>query len=162
MLRVAQANQARLGWTNVSLTLADSREMPVRGGWADLAIQGWAFLHLAVWHPDDWQLHLGQALDEMARLVRPGGRMILIETLGTGETLPNPAPAFRKVYDWFEQARGFSPLDIRTDYRFESMEQIEHVVLPLFGEQMLGRLIRTPQGLVLPECTGLWWRDAPA
>jgi ubiquinone/menaquinone biosynthesis C-methylase UbiE len=160
MLDVAREKQDRLGWPHVHLALADSREMPVRGGWADFAIQGWAFLHIAVWHPQDWQVQLGRALDEMQRLVRPGGRMILIETLGTGGKSPDPAPAFRQVYDWIEQERGFQPRAIRTDYRFETMEQVETVVLPLFGEEMRPRLEHTPQGILLPECTGLWWREA--
>ena len=158
MLRVAQEKQRRLGWTNVSLALADSRQMPVRGGWADFAIQGWSFLHIAVLHRDDWQAQLGRALDEMRRLVRPGGRSILIETLGTGEPMPNPAPFYRTVYDFLEGERGFAPLSIRTDYRFETMEQIHRVVVPLFGPQMLDRLVETETGWILPECTGLWWK----
>jgi ubiquinone/menaquinone biosynthesis C-methylase UbiE len=160
MLQIAAGKKVRHSWVNVHMALADSRYMPLAGGWADFAIQGWAFLHIAVWHPDDWQIQLGRALDEMRRLVRPGGRMILIETLGTGETAPNPAPAFRVVYDWLEQVRGFRASAIRTDYRFETMEQVEQVVLPLFGEAMRPRLERTPQGIILPECTGLWWREA--
>ena len=56
--------------------------------WADFAIEGWAFLQIAVWHPQDWQVQLDRALDEMQRVVRPGGKMILIETLGTGESVP--------------------------------------------------------------------------
>ena len=161
MLRVAQAKQRRLGWTNVSLAVADSRQMPVRGGWADFAIQGWAFLHIAVGHRDDWQVQLSRALDEMRRLVRPGGKMILIETLGTGESTPNPSPFYRTVYDFLEEERGFTPLDIRTDYCFETMEQIHQVVIPLFGLQMLERLVETEKGWLLPECTGLWWQGIP-
>jgi hypothetical protein len=34
------------------------------------------------------------------------------------------------------------------------------VVLPLFGQEMLDRLIKTDAGWVLPECTGLWWHTA--
>ncbi|HTX92963.1 MAG TPA: class I SAM-dependent methyltransferase [Anaerolineales bacterium] len=162
MLRMAQQNQARKGWENATLAQADSRCMPVRSGWADFAIQGWAFLQIAVWHWDDWQIQLGRALDEMGRLVRPGGKLILIETLGTGELTPNPAAQFRTIYDFLEQERGFRPQAIRTDYRFENMGQIDEVVLPLFGIEMLERLIRTPDGIVVPECTGLWWKDNPA
>lgn len=161
MLRMAQAKRRKYGWKNVSLVLADSRRMPFRPGWADFAIEGWAFLQIAVWHPQDWQVQLGRALDEMQRLVRPGGRMILIETLGTGESTPKVAPFFRAVYDFLEAQRGFTPVAIRTDYCFETMEQIQQVVLPLFGPEMLERLIETRAGWVLPECTGLWWRELP-
>jgi ubiquinone/menaquinone biosynthesis C-methylase UbiE len=159
MLRVAQANN----WSNVSLALADSRRMPARAGWADFGIEGWAFLQIAVWHPQDWQVQLGRALDEMQRVVRPGGKMILIETLGIGEFTPKVEPFFRKVYDFLEAERGFTPLEyIRTDYCFEKMEQIQAVVVPLFGQAMLERLVKTEAGWVLPECSGLWLREVPA
>ncbi len=158
MLRLAQARQHQHGWKEVSLALADSRRMPLRPDRADFAIEGWAFLQIAVWHPQDWQVQLGRALDEMQRVVRPGGRMILIETLGTGESVPNVSPFFREVYDYLEAEGCFSPLAIRTDYRFKTLEQIRQVVVPLFGKEMLERLVRTGAGWVLPECTGLWWR----
>jgi len=159
MLRVAQAKQRRRGWHNVTLALADSRDFPTRSGWADFAVEGWAFLQIAVWHAGDWRSQLGRALDEMQRVVRPGGKTILIETLGTGEQAPNVPPGFREVYDWLEQERGFIPEMIRTDYRFESIDQVREVIVPLFGEKMLGVLDQTGAGIVVPECTGLWWRD---
>src|SRR5512136_784784 len=71
MLRVARFKQEKHGWKNVSLALADSRNMPVGPAWADFAIEGWAFLQIAVWHPQDWQVQLDRALDEMQRVVRP-------------------------------------------------------------------------------------------
>ena len=161
MLRLAQEKQFRYGWKNVSLTIADSRQMPVRSSWADFAIEGWAFLQIAVWHPLDWQSQLSRALDEMQRVVRPSGKMILIETLGTGESTPAAAPVHRTVYDFLEAEYGFTPLAIRTDYCFETLEQVDQVVVPLFGQQMRARLVETGQGWVLPECTGLWWREVP-
>jgi ubiquinone/menaquinone biosynthesis C-methylase UbiE len=159
MLRLAQARKRRNGWKNVTLALADSRAMPLGSAWADFAIEGWAFLQIAVWHPEDWRVQLARALDEMQRLVRPGGRMILIETLGTGESTPKVIPFFREVYDFLEVERGFAPIAIRTDYCFETLEQIEQVVLPLFGQEMLERLVKIEAGWMLPECTGLWWQE---
>ena len=158
MLRVAYRKRVRLGWRHVFQAQADSRRMPVRSGLADFAIEGWAFLQIAVWHPADWQDQLGRALAEMRRLVRPGGRLILIETLGTGESSPKVIPFYRQVYDFLEESAGFRPLAIRTDYRFETLQQILQVVLPLFGPGMLERLVKSELGWVLPECTGLWWR----
>jgi ubiquinone/menaquinone biosynthesis C-methylase UbiE len=159
MLRLSQVRQRRQGWRNVALVLADSRRMPLGSPQADLAVEGWAFLQIAVWHPQVWRAQLSRALDEMHRLVRPGGKMILIETLGTGESTPRVVPFFREVYAFLEAERGFTPLSIRTDYRFETMQQVQQVVVPLFGEEMLERLVSTASGWVLPECTGLWWRE---
>jgi len=93
MLRMAQARQSLHNLTNISLVLADSRRMPVRSGWADFAIEGCSFLQIAVWHPDDWQDQLRRALAEMRRVVRPDGKLILIETLGTGESAPKFRPS---------------------------------------------------------------------
>ena len=87
--------------------------------------------------------------------------MLLIETLGTGESTPKPAPFHRQVYNFLEKERGFAPLILRTDYCFETLEQIRQVVVPLFGQAMLARLVKTEAGWVLPECTGLWWRKTP-
>ena len=162
MLRVAQGRLRRNHWTNVSLALADSRRIPACSGWANFGIEGWAFLQIAVWHRQDWLKQLGQALTEMQRAVRPGGKMILIETLGTGESRPKVEPFFRSVYDFLEAECGFAALDIRTDYYFESMEQIHEVVVPLFGQEMPERLIEVEAGWVLPECTGVWWREVPS
>jgi ubiquinone/menaquinone biosynthesis C-methylase UbiE len=159
MLGVAQEKRRRLGWTNVSLTLADSRAIPARRGWADFAVEGWAFLQIAVWHPADWQTQLGRALEEMRRVVRPGGKMILIETLGTGRREPDVPRHFRQVYDWLETEHGFAANWIRTDYRFETMKQVREVIVPLFGEEMLATLEQDETGILVPECTGLWWRE---
>ncbi len=159
MLRVAQGKLRRHGWKNVSLVLADSRRMPALPEWADFAIEGWAFLQIAVWHPQEWQSQLCLALDEMQRLVRPGGRLILIETMGTGESTPKVTPFFREVYDFLERERGFTAFNIRTDYCFETKKQIQQVVVPLFGQEMLDRLVESEAGWILPECTALWWRD---
>ena len=68
-------------------------------------------------------------------------------------------PFFRSVYDFLEAEAIFTPLAIRTDYRFETLAQIRQVVLPLFGPEMLDRLVETDSGWLLPECAGLWWRD---
>jgi ubiquinone/menaquinone biosynthesis C-methylase UbiE len=157
MLRVAQQKKIQPGWEHLTFVQADSRAMPVCAAWAYFAIEGWAFLHIAVNHPESWRSQLGRALDEMKRVVRPGGKLILIETLGTGQTEPNPAAKYREVYDWLEKERGFQPVAIRTDYLFETMDQIREVVIPLFGEKMLDVLIPSDAGIVVPECTGLWW-----
>jgi hypothetical protein len=50
-----------------------------------------------------------------------------------------------------EAQYGFTPLDIRTDYRFETIQQVSQVVLPLFDQEMLDRLVKTGAGWVLPE-----------
>lgn len=158
MLGVAQ--QKRPSQANWTLVQADSRAMPLPARCADVAIEGWSFLQIATWHLDAWQHHLDLALNEMQRVLRPGGSAVLIETLGTGETEPNPPARFTAVYDHFERVRGFTRRWIRTDYRFASRAAAAAIVAPCFGDAMLDRLIARPDGVFLPECTGIWWRQA--
>jgi ubiquinone/menaquinone biosynthesis C-methylase UbiE len=159
MIRATQANKRRSSWDRVALALADSRKMPIRSGWADFAIEGWAFLQIAVLNPDNWQIHLRHALEEMERVVRRGGRLILIETLGTGETIPKVPNLFREVYDTLEKGYQFTSLNLRTDYCFETKDQIQEIIVPLFGEEMLDRTTKRDDGWILPECTGIWWKE---
>jgi len=154
MLAVAQRKLCQSPFTNWSLLRADSRAMPLPTACADVALEGWAFLQIKVWHPDNW----AAALDEMLRLVRVGGTAVLIETLGTGQTEPNPPLAFVPFYDYLEQERGFTRHWIRTDYHFASRAEAQEIVVPFFGEAMLDALVPTANGVTLPECTGLWWR----
>lgn len=158
MVREAQTQQRAAKAANWHLCLGDSRAMPVAAGCADLAIQGWSFLQIAVWHEAAWAAELDRALREMMRVLRPGGTAVLIETLGTGHTTPTVPPHFAAVYDYLEQQWGFTRRWIRTDYRFPTRETAAALIGPLFGAETLDALQATAHGFVLPECTGLWQR----
>ncbi len=156
MLAVARRKLEKRPFHNFGLIQTDSRAMPLPAACADVAIEGWAFLQIKVWHPDEWE----GALDEMLRVLRPGGTAVIIETLGTGETTPNPPPTFVPFYDYLEQVRGFTRRWIRTDYHFASRAEAAKIVTPFFGEEMLRALVPAADGVDLPECTGIWWRSA--
>lgn len=160
MLSVAQRSLNHAGLVNAHFALADNRHMPLPAGWADLALEGWSFLHLKVWHPDSWLAETGQAIGEMRRVTRPGGSLVLIETLGTGHTQPVVAEAFQPFFAHLEQDLGFERTWVRTDYRFESQQAAYAALLEAFGDDTLRALSHTSQGWVLPECTGVWWRRA--
>jgi ubiquinone/menaquinone biosynthesis C-methylase UbiE len=93
MIRIAHRKLKRSNRFNWNIGLADSRAMPLPAACADVAIEGWSFVQIMTWHMDAWRQHLGRAIQEMLRVVRPGGLAILIETLGTGETIPKTACA---------------------------------------------------------------------
>jgi ubiquinone/menaquinone biosynthesis C-methylase UbiE len=158
MLGVAQRSMREAGLANAYLALADNRRLPLPAGWADLAVEGWSFLHLKVWQPDSWQAETGQAIGEMCRVTRPGGSLVLIETLGTGQAEPVVAEAFQPFFSYLEQDWGFERTWVRTDYCFETQQAAHLALEEAFGEETLGALTHTPQGWVLPECTGVWWR----
>lgn len=46
---------------------------------------------------ENWEDNLKQILSEMMRVLRPGGTIIIFETMGTGVEVPNP-PDFLKPY----------------------------------------------------------------
>ena len=90
MLDVATAMLARSGLRHWQARVADHRDLPVDDGVADLAIAGWSVCYLAVEDPERSRAALDTALGEMRRVLRPGGSIVLLETLGTGYTTPTP------------------------------------------------------------------------
>ncbi len=166
MLAVAQRRLAadRLSTTDpdrpdtVTLAVAEHRSLPVDDASADAVIEGWAVAHYVDWEPDTWTVALDAAVREMSRVVRPGGAIVLIETLGTGATDPRPpTEALAALYDRLETVHGFTRQWVRTDYEFADQTTARHVVGTFFGDEMLLAL----DGTSLPECTGVWTAVAP-
>ncbi|MBN1890913.1 MAG: class I SAM-dependent methyltransferase [Thermoflexales bacterium] len=149
------AKLAQQNARNWRLAVADHRHLPLGDGTADLALSGWSICYLVVEH-GDWQVEVERALAEMARVLRPGGTAILLETLGTGYETPHPPPNLAAYYAWLEQ-RGFRFDWIRTDCRFESLAEAVELVRFFFGDE-LARQVVARQWVILPECTGIWWR----
>lgn len=158
MLREARRLLDRDGRANVTLAVGDNRHVPVASGVADLSIQGWSFGHFTGWYPTAWRPEIARAIDELLRVVRPGGVAIAIETLGTGNQEPQPpSPELAEYYAYLEQDRGFTRTWITTDYRFASPEEAASMTRFFFGDALADRLLRERRS-ILPECTGLWHR----
>jgi len=146
------------GARRVSLAVADARALPVASGWADAAVAGWVFGHFRYWMPDGWRDHVGAALDEMARALRPGGALVVVETLGTGtEVAAPPSAALAEYYAWLERERGLRRVEIATDYEFRSAADAADVMGFFFGDQMADR-VRDHGWRRVPEHTGVWSR----
>lgn len=157
MLEVARKNLKAVSdaapW---ELMCADARQLPVATASADVAIAGWVFGHFREWMPEGWQRELTAALGEMRRAVRPGGALIILETLGSGqrEAAP-PTPGLAEYYAWLEAA-GFARVTLRTDYLFPSVEEAARVTGFFFGAAFAER-VRREGWTRIPEHTGLWW-----
>ena len=85
MLHVAAAKYRALA----SLALAASPAIITDGAAADrvadVSLAGWTLCYLArKFYGEIWQQQLTQAIEQMRRVLRPGGTIIIIETLGTG------------------------------------------------------------------------------
>lgn len=71
---------------------ADAREMPLAEASFDVAIAGWVFGHFRHWMPEGWRTEVQRAVGEMSRVVRPGGHLVVIETLGPSGAARAPGP----------------------------------------------------------------------
>ncbi len=133
---------------------SDHRFLPVAKTTFDIVISGWSVCYLATWQKDDWVESVHQALREFLRVLRPEGLIILIETLGTGKTSPEP-PLHMVEYIKLLEKAGFLRQWIRTDYHFPDMETARELTNFFFGRAMIESIENTLDP-VLPECTGIW------
>ncbi len=154
MLEVAR-DRLRSGTGEWFVAAADHRRLPLPVHSADLIVSGWSVSYVTVWYPDDWSAQADAWLHEARRVLRKGGRIILLESLGTGNEVPQRLPHLENFYGWLDRA-GFHNDWIRTDYRFESPETAARIAGFFFGDDMRERILRERMTL-LPECTGVWW-----
>ena len=156
MLDVATAKLEKTGLQNWVVTVADNRALPVADRVADVSIAGWSLGYYTGWYTKSWRKEIGQALAEMKRVLRAGGTVVILETLGTGAEKPcPPTDVLSRYYAWLEHEHGFSSTWIRTDYRFESLSEAQESTRFFFGDQFSDRIGRE-NWVILPECTGIW------
>jgi ubiquinone/menaquinone biosynthesis C-methylase UbiE len=155
MLRQNIAQRLRHGgrWAVVQ---GDMRRLPFPSAWAEIVTAGWAIGHMRSWFAADWRAEIQQVLDEMHRVVAPGGTLIILETLSTGSLTPQPPNAeLGEYYDWLERDWGFSCETIATDYHFASVDEAVARTEFFFGPEMAS-CIREYGWARLPEWTGVW------
>jgi ubiquinone/menaquinone biosynthesis C-methylase UbiE len=146
---------------SVAYAVADNRAMPIDSGVADISLAGWSFGHATGWNPTGWAHDIAAMVSEMLRVTRSGGTAIILETLGTGTADPQPPnSALAAYYIWLETVVGFSRRVIRTDYRFESVEEADRLTRFFFGDGLADK-IRQDGLTVLPEYTGVWGLTVP-
>ena len=161
MLEITAERAAAAGYANVETRVADHRGLPLPDASADLALAGWTFGHSTLWD-EDWRTEIARSLDEALRVLKPGGALIIFETMGTGRETPEPPnDALAAFYGWLETERGFNQHGwLRTDYRFETPEHGAELTRFFFGDETADRIL-AERMTVLPECTG-WWATKKA
>ena len=159
MLEITGERARNAGYANVETRIADHRSLPLPDESVDLAVAGWTFGHSTEWDAD-WKTEIGKSLAEAFRVLKPGARLIIFETMGTGSETPAPPnAALAALYAWFEGDQGFTEHGwLRTDYRFETPEQGAELTRFFFGDEMADRIL-ADRMTILPECTG-WWAKA--
>jgi ubiquinone/menaquinone biosynthesis C-methylase UbiE len=156
MLRVCRERLEASGLSNWQVDVADHRQLPVDDRSADLVVSGWSVSYLSVWNQENGDAELDKWLIEMRRVLRKDGIIILFESLGTGNESPIRLEHVEPTYQWLDK-NGFQNKWIRTDYKFESIEEAEELSRFFFGDE-LGDKVLANNWIVLPECTGMWWK----
>ena len=149
-------DRARLeGVTRLTTTVADHEELPLETASSDVTTAAWTIGHATRTWPDDWLPHVSRSISEMRRVTRPGGTVIVVETLG----LPQRPlrPGLVAYHEWLTQDRGFARIEIDTDFVFRSVDEADRLTRWFFGDATADELVRT-QRTRLPERTGVWWR----
>lgn len=160
MLSVAKRHLESMGATHATCVAADARALPLPGGAFDVVTAGWVFGHFTFWTHAEWRENAGAAIAEMRRVARPGGTLVIFETMGTAVTEPAPpAAGLAAYYAWLESDMGFAHRVIATDFRFESVEAAADACGFFFGEPYAKR-VRESDWARVPEWTGMWWRRA--
>lgn len=153
MVDFAKARQPEVEWG-----VATHDALPVPDACADLAIEGWAFGHAVGWNAHGWRDDVRRWVRELERVTRPGGRLVLIETLGTGVETPFAEPHALIPFDAFvRDDLGFTRVALRTDYAFDSVDDAAETLGFFFGERLVSR-IRERRWARVPECTGVYVR----
>jgi len=88
--------------------------------------------------------------------LRKGGKSIIIETLGTNVSEPNPPePILAYYYQSLESQLGYKKHVIQTDYDFTTVEEAARIMGFFFGEKMRTAIL-TEQLDRIQEFTGIW------
>ena len=158
MLRVATERLRDSGAENWRVFAADHRCLPLPANCADLAVAGWSFGFFVDEKPEGWLPAVRAALAEAERVTRPGGALLIFETLGTGQRRPAPPnEALAAYYSWLEGERGFQRHWLRTDYQFANAAEAVAQIRFFFGAELADE-VAARDAAIVPECTGLWWR----
>ncbi|MDF2934720.1 MAG: class SAM-dependent methyltransferase [Paenibacillaceae bacterium] len=134
---------------------ADHRSLPVADSSADLVTAGWSICYLASSNHADWQISLEQTIAEFRRILRPGGTIIIFETMGTGTNGPQPPDFLTRYYRQLEETYGFSFSLLQLDYTFSSVEEAAELTNFFFGEALSRQALANGTSVV-PEWAGMW------
>jgi SAM-dependent methyltransferase len=136
---------------------ADNRALPIPDGSYDLLVSGWSVCYLASSNQPNWEFNLAVTLSEFRRALRPGGSLVLLETMGTGVEKPTPPSFLQGYYRKLEEEYGFSRRVVPLDYEFADWQEAERLVRAFFGDELADR-VREQRTPTVREFAGIWWK----
>ncbi|AZN42082.1 class I SAM-dependent methyltransferase [Paenibacillus albus] len=157
MLEVAAGKLRGLGAENWLTKVGYHDSMPLPNQSIDLLTAGWTICYSTSSNNADWQEQLARIMDEIRRVLRPGGTVIIFENFGTGTEQPSPPDFLTSYYSALEQQYGFLHAAIRTDYQFESVEEAIALTSFFFGDE-ISSAVAASGNTTVPEWTGVWWK----
>lgn len=158
MLEVNAQQLTQDGLSNWKTSVADHRNIPADDNSADVIVAGWTVCYLTSSEVPNNELNLEKIILEMKRVLRPGGTIVIMETMGTGYETPHPPEFLTQYYSLLESKYGFSHKWIRLDYRFADLEEAERLARFFFGDELADKVV-VEKLVILPECAGIWWLE---
>jgi ubiquinone/menaquinone biosynthesis C-methylase UbiE len=155
MRSFAELKKKKLGVKNVDFLPGEHRDIPLPDHSVDLVIEGWAFLRAFSCAYPEWRAEFDTIAQETRRILRPGGAVVYIETMGSLHLWEEPPARTSLLYDYFERDLGLRKAVIRTDYEFASVEDAVDLGAFFFGDEF-GAEIRQAGNPIVPEATALW------
>jgi SAM-dependent methyltransferase len=156
MLSHAVSQLKEMNFDDWYACLESHNALPFAPHSTDIVIAGWSFCYAAIYVGDNWEALLERVLAQVYSILRPKGKLILIESLGTGVEIPQ-APDVLRAYLGYLDQHGFNSTWIRTDYCFKDFDEAKNLTRFFFGEAPMP-MHQTSEGVIVPECTGLWWK----
>jgi len=155
MRSCAESKRKKLGVKNVDFLPGEHRDIPLPDHSVDLVMEGWAFLQAFSGAYPEWRAEFDAIRKETRRILRPGGTVVYIETMGSLHLWDEPPARTSLLYDYFERELGLRKTVIRTDYKFASIEDAVDLGTFFFGDEV-GAEIRQVGEPIVPEATALW------
>ena len=156
MRAVADAKKQRLGVRNVDFLPGEHKDLPLPNNSVDLIVEGWAFLKAFRTAYPEWRTEFEAIVVEMKRILRHGGSVVLIETMGSWHIWEKVPDRNVDLYDYFEKDLGLKKTTIRTDYKFASSEEAVDLSTFFFGDEV-GAEVSAAGDLIVPEATVVWY-----
>lgn len=152
MLEGAKKRLRNISSSKFEIHLANTFNLPYSNNTFDIIIEGWS-LSFCIKDISLWD----KLIEELLRILKKDGVLIIIETLGYGVETPNCTNShLNAFYSYLVNCKGFDFKWIRTDYKYENENQAILYSNAFFDYEIVEELLTTPKSII-PECTGFWW-----
>jgi ubiquinone/menaquinone biosynthesis C-methylase UbiE len=151
---VALARRRTARWQNVQVLAGTAQQLPVPPASVDVAHARWAYFFGPGCEP---------GLEELARVVRPGGTAFVIDNDATRSTFGR---WFRRAYptvdpvavERFWSTHGWTRVAVDAGWRFHDRADLEAVVRIELDPATADAVLAEHEGLEVDYAVNLWWR----